>query len=318
MSTKMKAAYYEAFGSPEEKPVKVGELPKPSAGEGEVLIRVKGAGVNPVDAYTVRGMLKDAFPCKFPLIPGWDVAGVVEETGHAARRFKKGDAVFAYARRPEIQHGTFAEYISLSEAYVAAAPASVSIEEAAGIPLVGLTAWQSLFDAGKLEAGQTVLIIGASGGVGSVAIQLAKNAGAKVIAVASSANHAFMQELGADACIDYHTADIAVDIEKAAGGPLDLIYDCSRGDVLTKTHQLLKQGGYLVSITNSKPERRDDVKFQYVFVEPNAPQLEELARLTDAGKLKIHVSKTYPLNEAADALQQIETLHTKGKIVIRM
>lgn len=318
MSTTMKAAFYEQFGTPEEKPVRIGELPKPTAGEGEILIRVKAAGVNPVDAYTVRGMLNNAIPCKFPLIPGWDVAGVVEETGHAARRFKKGDEVYAYARRPEIQHGTFAEYISLPEAYVAKRPETVSWEEAGGIPLVALTAWQSLFDAGKLKAGQIVLIIGASGGVGSVAVQLAKNAGAKVIAVASEPNHGFLKELGADSCIDYTIDDVAGAVKKAAARPLDLIYDCSRGDVLSQTHDLLKEGGHLISITNSNPERREDVTFQYVFVEPNAPQLDQLAALADAGKLKIHVSKTYPLDQAADALRDIESLHTKGKIVIRI
>lgn len=316
MSSLMKAAFYKGFGELTDEQIKTGDLQKPKAGEGEVLIRIKAAGVNPVDAYAAMGMLKDAIPCKFPLIPGWDLAGEVEETGHAARRFKKGDAVFAYARRPELQNGTFAEYISLSEAYVAHKPEKMSMEEAGGLPLVGLTAWQSLFDAGKLESGQTVLIIGASGGVGSVAIQLAKNAGAKVIAIASEKNHDFMKELGADVTLDYSRSHIADAVEDAAGGKLDLIFDCSRGDVLSKTHKLIKNGGHLVSITNSNPERRDDVVFNYVFVEPNAPQLEKMAAMADKGMLKIEVSKTYPLDKSAEALRDIAKLHTKGKIVI--
>ncbi|MCH8558216.1 MAG: NADP-dependent oxidoreductase [Balneolia bacterium] len=316
MSNVMKAAFYEGFGELTDEQIKTGDLQKPKAGEGEVLIRIKAAGVNPVDAYAAMGMLKDAIPCKFPLIPGWDLAGEVEETGHAASRFKKGDAVFAYARRPELQHGTFAEYISLSEAYVAHKPEKMSMEEAGGLPLVGLTAWQSLFDAGRLESGQTVLIIGASGGVGSVAIQLAKNAGAKVIAIASEKNHDFMKELGADVTLDYSRSDIADAVEDAAKGKLDLIFDCSRGDVLSKTHKLIKNGGHLVSITNSNPERRDDVVFNYVFVEPNAPQLEKMTAMADKGKLKIEVSKTYPLDKSAEALRDIAKLHTKGKVVI--
>lgn len=317
MSTIMKAAFYEGFGDLTDEQIKTGDLQKPEAGEGEVLIRIKAAGVNPVDAYVAQGMLKDAIPCHFPLIPGWDLAGVVEETGHAACRFKKGDEVYAYGRRPEIQHGTFAEYISLSEAYVAKKPQKLSMEEAGGLPLVGLTAYQSLFDAGKLESGQTVMIIGASGGVGSVAIQLAKNAGARVIAIASEANHSYMKELGADITLDYSRDDLTDAVKDAAdNGKLDLIFDCSRGDVLSKTHQLIKQGGHLVSITNSKPEHRDDVNFQYVFVEPNAPQLEKLAQLADEGKLKINVTKTYPLVKSAQALRDIITLHTKGKIVV--
>ena len=313
----MKAAFYEGFGELTDEQIKTGDLQKPEAGEGEVLIRIQAAGVNPVDAYAAMGMLKDAIPCHFPLIPGWDLAGVVEETGHAACRFKKGDEVYAYGRRPELQHGTFAEYISLSEAYLAKKPTKLSMNEAGALPLVGLTAWQALYDAGKLESGQTVMIIGASGGVGSVAIQLAKHTGARVIAIASEKNHAYMKELGADITLDYSRDDIADAVKDAAdNGKLDLIFDCSRGDVLSKTHQLLKQGGHLVSITNSKPERRDDVNFKYVFVEPNAPQLEKMARLVDEGKLRIEVTKTYPLDKSAEALRDISKLHTKGKIVI--
>lgn len=316
MSKQMNAAFYESFGEITDEQIKIGKLPKPEPGEGEVLIRVKAAGVNPVDAFVVQGMLKDAIPCHFPLIPGWDAAGVVEETGHAASRFSKGDAVFAYARRPNIQHGTFAEYIVLSEAYVAHAPTSFSFEQSGALPLVGLTAWQSLFDAGKIEPGQKVLIIGASGGVGSVAIQLAKYAGTDVIAVASENNHDYMKELGADFTIDYKSEDVAKEIEKAAAGSLDLIFDCSRGYVLSKTNHLLKKGGHLVSITNSKPERRKDVVFNYVFVEPSAVQLEKMAALADEGKLNIEVSKSYPLSESAEALREITTLHTRGKTVV--
>jgi len=312
----MKAAYIEAFGELDDNHIITGELPKPEPREGEVLVRVKAAGVNPVDAAVALGMLKDAIPCSFPLIPGWDAAGVVEQCGHAAKSFAPGDEVYAYARRPELKNGTFAEYISLPEAYLARRPQSLSMEACGGLPLVGLTAWQALFDAGKLKKGQSVLVIGASGGVGSVAIQLAHSVEAHVIGIASEDNHAYMKELGAGATIDYKHPDVPGEVKKALSGDLDLIFDCSRGDVLSKTHTLLKKGGRLVSITNSKPERREDVRFKYVFVEPNAPQLEKLQQLADEGKLTLAVSKTYSLNQAAAALREIQSLHTRGKMVI--
>lgn len=315
MSKKMKAAYFNEFG--ELNQIKVGELEKPEPAEGEVLIRVKSAGVNPVDAAVARGMLKDAIPAEFPVIPGWDVAGVIEDRGHSARRFSEGDEVYAYARRPKIQHGTFAEYISIPESYVAKSPEKLTMEEAGGVPLTGLTAYQALFDAGELKAGETVLILGASGGVGSLAIQLANWKGATVIGVAGSSNQEYMKDLGADFTIDYSKGDVGKAVDKVAPNGIDMIFHCSRGDSLKQSHDRLKEGGRLVSITNSDPERRDDVRFQYVFVEPNAVQLEHLSELADAGKLKVPVSKTFKLDDAQQALQEIESLHTRGKTVIK-
>lgn len=314
MSKKMKAAYFEEFG--ELNQIKVGELDKPEPGEGEVLIRIQSAGVNPVDAAVARGMLKDAIPAEFPVIPGWDVAGVIEDRGHSARRFAKGDKVYAYARRPVIQNGTFAEYISIPESYVAKSPDKLTMEEAGGVPLTGLTAYQSLFDAGRLKGGETVLILGASGGVGSLAIQLANWKGATVIGVAGSSNQDYMKGLGADYTIDYSKGDVGEAVDKIAPNGVDMIFHCSRGDSLAQSHDRLKDGGRLISITNSDPERRDDVHFQYVFVEPNAVQLEHLSELADSGNLKVPVSKTYVLDEAQQALQKIESQHTRGKTVI--
>lgn len=312
----MKAAYIEEYGDLTN--IKTDHLNKPEAGEGEVLVRVKAAGVNPVDAAVARGMLKDAIPGEFPLIPGWDVAGTVEEVGHSARRFKPGDDVYAYARRPLIKHGTFAEYISLPESYFAKAPESLSIEEAGGVPLVGLTAYQSLFDVGELKEGQTLLILGASGGVGSFAIQLAKAVGAKVIGVASDKNHAYMEDLGADVTIDYQDNHVGEAVKEIEPDGVDLIFHCSRGDAFDQVMETgnLKKNGKIVSITKSQPDISDDIDFTYVFVEPNATQLQKLQELADEGKLKVPVSKTFPLNEAGQALQEIEKLHTRGKLVI--
>ena len=315
MSNKMKAAFYDEFGDLNQ--IKVGELEKPEPAEGEVLIRVKSAGVNPVDAAVARGMLNEFIPAEFPVIPGWDVAGVIEERGHSARRFAKGDKVYAYARRPKVQHGTFAEYISIPESYVAKSPEKLTMDEAGGVPLTGLTAYQSLFDAGNLKGGETILILGASGGVGSFALQLTKWKGATVIGVAGSSNQDYMKDLGADYTVDYSKGDVGEAVDKVAPDGVDMIFHCSRGNSLAQSHDCLKEGGRLISITNSDPERRDDVHFQYVFVEPNAVQLEHLSELADSGKLKVHVSKTFKLDDAQKALQEIESLHAKGKTVIK-
>jgi len=314
MSTKMKAAYIEDFGGPER--IKSGELKKPEPGEGELLINVDAAGVNPVDAAVVKGMLNEMIPANFPAVPGWDVSGTVEKRGHSARRFEKGDKVYAYARRPEIKHGTFAEYIAIPESYVAKRPERLTAEESGGVPLVGLTAYQALFDAGNLKEGETLLILGASGGVGSMAIQLAKWKGATVVGVAGSSNQEYMQKLGADKIIDYSKGDVGEAVRKAVPDGVDMIFHCSRGDSLKQSADTLKENGRLISITNSNPDRRDDVYFEYVFVEPNAVQLEHLAELADDGHLSVHVSKAYDLGNTAEALSEIEKLHTRGKIVI--
>ena len=311
----MKAAFYDKFGDLNQ--IKVGELDKPEPTEGEVLIKVKAAGVNPVDAAVARGMLKDAIPAEFPVIPGWDVAGVIEDRGYSARRFSKGDKVYAYARRPKIKHGTFAEYISIPESYVAKCPDKLSMDEAGGVPLTGLTAYQSIFDAGKLKGGETIMILGASGGVGSIAIQLANWKGATVIGVAGSSNQDYMKDLGADYTIDYSKGDVGEAVDDIAPDGIDMIFHCSRGDSLAQSHNRLKEGGRLISITNSDPKRRDDVHFQYVFVEPNATQLEHLSELADSDALKVPVSKTFKLDDAQQALQEIESLHTRGKTVIK-
>ena len=312
---KMRAAYYEELGSVDK--IKVGTLPVPEIQEGEVLIRIKAAGINPVDSAVREGYLNAFIPVIFPAISGWDVAGVVESCGYSARRFKPGDEVYAYARRPRVQHGTFAEYVVIPESYLALRPQQLSWEEAAGIPLVGLTAYQSLFDAGNLQANQVVMILGASGGVGSLGIQLAKAKGARVIGVASRKNHEHMRQLGADYTIDYQNTQIAEEVKKITPDGVDLIFDCASGETLEQSLPALKANGKLVSILNQGENLPPNINFQYVFVEPNSQQFNYLRELADAGKLKVPVSKTYSLEETAEAFRQIETHHTTGKIIIK-
>lgn len=314
MAIEMKAANFSEFGGPEK--VKISIMEVPALKEGEVLIRIKAAGVNPVDAVIREGHYKDMMPHSLPVIPGWDLAGVVEERGHAARRFEVGDEVYAYARRPEIKWGTFAEYIVIPDSYSSKKPASLSHEEAAGIPLAGLTAYQSLYDAGNLQKGQRVLIIGASGGVGSFGIQLAKIKGAEVVGVASEKNHDYMRVLGADHTIDYRNQHIGEAAKVIYPEGVDLIFDCTSGESLQQSLMALKPSGKLVSILNQGEDLDPNIDFQWVFVEPNAKQLDHLRDLAEAGKLKVQVSRTYPLEETAEALKQIHTLHTTGKIVV--
>ncbi|MGM0545384.1 MAG: NADP-dependent oxidoreductase [Bacteroidota bacterium] len=314
MSEEMKASYFEEFGELDN--IQTGTLKRPEPGESEVLVRVKAAGVNPVDAAVARGMLNEVIPAEFPAVPGWDMTGVVEECGYAARRFEEGDEVYAYARRPTVQHGTFAEYVAIPESYLAKRPQQISMEASGGIPLVGLTAYQSLFQFGNLQRGDTLLILGGSGGVGTMAIQLAKTIGAKVIGVAGAQNQDYMKELGADETIDYSAGDVGEAVREVDADGVDFIFHCSRGDSLEQSIDTLKSGGQLISITNRNPDIPEDISFQYVFVEPNAKQLKHIQELADDGQIKVPVSKTFDLDEVCTALQEIESLHTRGKTVI--
>ena len=310
----MQAVYYEQFGG--DNVIKTGQLDIPEVKEGEVLVKIKAASINPVDAAVREGHLKVFLPYLFPIIPGWDLSGVIEERGFSARRFNVGEEVYSYARRPIVHFGTFAEYIVLPESYLALRPKNLSFEEASGIPLVGLTAYQCLYITGNLQKGQTVLILGASGGVGSIGIQLAKAKGAYVIGVASENNQAYMKMLGADETIDYQGVNIGKAVKKIVPNGVDILFDCASGETLHQSLSALKPSGKLVSILNRGEGLDKNINFQYVFVEPNATQLAHLCELAEEGKLQIHVSEQYSLENAVEAFKQIATHHTTGKIVI--
>ena len=308
----MKAVRIHAYGGVET--LKYEDAPRPEPKEDELLIRVMAAAVNPVDAAIRQGRLAGVIGGGLPLIPGMDVAGVVEKAGAKIAKFKAGDPVYAYLSFKE--QGGYAEFAIAKENEVAAKPKSLSYEEAAAVPLAATTAWQALIDTAKLGAGQTVLIHGGSGGVGSFAIQIAKARGAKVIATASTANQALLKQLGADQAIDYTTTkfeDVVKDI--------DVVLDAVRGDTLGRSYGVVKKGGMIVSITG-QPDRavleKHGIRGASLMAHPDAQVLEELARLIEAKKIRPIVSQVLPLSEAAKAHEMIATTHTRGKIVLKV
>jgi NADPH:quinone reductase-like Zn-dependent oxidoreductase len=308
----MKAVRIHNYGGPEV--LKFEDAPRPQPGNGEVLVRIHAAAVNPVDWKIRTGRYKDRLQYPLPFIPGWDFSGVVEATGPGVTRLKKGDEVYA---RPDIaRNGAYAEYIVAKESEVALKPKSVDHVKAAAIPLAALTAWQALFDTAGLKSGQKVLIHGASGGVGSFAAQLAKWKGAHVIGTASGRNQSFLRELGVDEPIDYEKTrfeDVVHDV--------DVVLDTIGGDTQNRSWKVLKKGGILVSIVSppsAEEAAKHGVRSGYVFVQPNATQLAEIAKLVDSGKLKPVVETVLPLAEARRAHEQSETDHTRGKIVLKV
>lgn len=310
----MKAAVLDKFG---EK-LQIKDITKPELGEGMVLVKLKASGINPVDFALSQGYMKDRMPHEFPLVLGWDMAGVVEENGHSARRFRKGEEVYAYARRPFLKEGTFAEYIALPESYLAKKPVNISFEEAGAIPLAGLTAYQSIFDAGKLKTEETILILGASGGVGSFAVQLAKYHGSKVIAVASKANHTYLESLGADHCIDYKSQDVVKVVKEITQTGVPIVFDAVGGDNTVIGAKCLTKEGRIISIASQGDGLADGTDFRFVFVEPNSRQLDHMRELVEAENLKVTIQQNYALEDINAAFEQINTGHTTGKIVVSM
>lgn len=312
----MRAIAIEEFGDLDR--LKVVDLPRPKPGRGEILVRVVAAGVNPVDWKIVEGRLKGVFPHVFPLIPGWDVAGVVEELGEGASRFRRGERVWAYARKPTVQWGCFADYVALPEDNVALMPSNLLFEEAAAVPLAALTAHQALAKAG-IGPGKIALVHAAAGGVGHFAVQLARNAGARVLGTASARNHPFVLGLGAEAAVDYTQEDFRDAVRRMAPDGVDLVLDAVGGSTLERSLDVLKPGGRLVSIVE-RPDaaacERRGITGESMFVEPSADQLKQLASAIERGRLKPHVSRIRPLAEAAAALDESRGGHVRGKLVL--
>ena len=308
----MKAAVLHEHGGPEV--LKYEDAPRPEPKDDEVLVRVIAAGVNPVDAYVRQGMRPKSGSDQGPMILGYDIAGVVEKAGTKVTKFKAGDAVYAYL--PISRGGGYAEFAIAKEGEMSLKPKNIDFEKAAAVPLAATTAWQALIDTAKLERGQTVLIHGGSGGVGSFAVQIAKARGAKVIATASTANQDLLKQLGVDQPIDYTTTKFEEVVKD-----VDVVLNGVRGDTLSKSYGTVKKGGIIVSITD-EPDAAECAKHgirgSRLIAHPDAKVLEELTKLIEANKITPIVSQTFPLMDVAQAHQQIATGHTRGKIVLKV
>jgi NADPH:quinone reductase-like Zn-dependent oxidoreductase len=306
----MKAVVAHEYGDPEV--LKFEEVLRPEPKQNQVLVRVIASGVNPADPLTLSGRYAREFGTHLPLIPGYDIAGVVEKIGTRITKLKVGDAVYGY---PTFGGG-WAEYVAVTEGEVAIKPHSLSFAEAAAVPMGALTAWQALVDTAQLRAGQIVLIHGGSGGVGSFAVQIAKWKQARVIATASTANQDLLKQLGADEAIDY-TKTKFEDVAKN----VDVVLDPIGKDTLARSYAVVKKGGIVMSLVarldKAEIEKRG-IKGAGIAVHPDAEDLSEIAQLIDSGKIKPIVTKILPLSEAIAAQKQASTHHTRGKIVLRI
>jgi len=305
----MKAIRYSTYGGPDV--LRCEEVPVPAVGEGEVLVRVHAAGVNPGDWQIRSGLAGDRFG--LPYIPGWDISGVVVSTGAAVTGFHPGDAVYGMTANS----GGCAEYAVLPAGHLAPMPKTATFIEAAALPQSGFTAWHALFVQGNLEAGQTVLINGAAGGVGHLAVQLARWKGARVIGSASARNEAYLRNLGVDAFVDY-TAGLPAEFARSA----DLVLDTAGGDG-DWLLDALKPGGRLVPVAwgrySAEKAVKASVTVQDVQLPPfSAAYLEELSRLFDGGQLRVTIDSEFPLEETAKAHERSESRRARGKIVIRV
>ncbi|MFE9243238.1 NADP-dependent oxidoreductase [Nocardiopsis sp. NPDC006938] len=302
----MKAIALQQYGSADD--LSLVDLPDPKVAPGEVLIRVRAAGVNPVDWKLAAGGLDPVMEAAFPLIPGWDVAGVVEAVGFDAGEYAVGDEVYGYVRKDWARNGSYAELVSASVRLIAPKPASLSWQEAAGVPLAGLTAFQSLQRV-AVGAGDTVLVHAAAGGVGAFGVQIAVDRGARVIGTASERNHEYLRELGAEP-VTYGDG-LAERVRELAPGGVDAVLDFVGGGVAELP--VTDRPDRVVSIADPGVLALGG---QYVWVRPDHDDLVELAGLADRGALSVHVDREFPLAEAAEAWRLNQTGRTRGKIVL--
>jgi NADPH:quinone reductase-like Zn-dependent oxidoreductase len=310
----MRAIGQDVFGSPDV--LHVVTRPQPVAGLGEIVVRVQAAGVNPTDWKHRAGLPWMSEPVS---VLGWDVAGVVEQVGSGVTLYEPGDEVFGMLPYPR-GAGAYAEYAKAPIRSFARKPANLDHVRAAALPLAALTAHQSLVDTADLQPGQRVLIHAAAGGVGHLAVQIAKARGAHVIGTASAAKHDFLRELGADELIDYRTTDFAEALDD-----IDVVLDTLAGEVRTRSLDIVRAGGVLVSIVSGDPvaDAADakkaaelGIRLKGLMVEADHGGMRAVARLVEQGALRVHVDSTFPLAEAAGAHAHAETGRTTGKIVL--
>jgi alcohol dehydrogenase len=332
----MKAFVVERYGRKDG--VRFGDMPEPTLRDDDVLVRVHAASVNPLDAKIRNGEFKLILSYRLPLILGNDVAGVVTQVGPRVQRFKPGDEVYARPHHDRI--GCFAEFISMNEDDVAIKPKTLTMEGAASIPLVGLTAWQALIESANLKKEQKVLVHAGSGGVGTVAIQLAKHVGATVATTTSTANIDLVRSLGADVVVDYKKDDF----EKVLRD-YDVVVNSLGKETLEKSLRVLKPGGKLISISGPpdpdfaadigsswilkqlmrvmsyrirKQALRHRVSYSFLFMKANGAQLREITSLIDAGTIRPVIDRIFPFESTKEALAYVETGRAKGKVVVKL
>ncbi|MCX4745599.1 NADP-dependent oxidoreductase [Kitasatospora sp. NBC_01287] len=305
----MKAITYRGYGGPDV--LEYGDVPEPKLGADSVLVKVRAASVNPVDWKIQAGYLDSAMDAVFPVIPGWDVAGVVERVGVGVTEFAPGDEVIGYVREDMVGRGTFAEYVAAPVRTLARKPRTLGFEQAAGLPLAGLTAYQALTGALALRPGDTVLVHAAAGGVGSLAVQIARALGARVIGTAGERNHDYLRALGAEP-VSYGEG-LADRVRALAPQGVDAVLDLIGGDALHASPALLATGGRLASIADGSVLALGG---RYVFVRPDTADLTALAELAEEGRLRVEVAAAFPLHRAADAQRLNAEGHTRGKIVV--
>lgn len=307
----MKAVTFAEYGGPEK--LTYGEVDDPKVGPDWVRVAVRATSVNPVDWKIASGGLDSALDVVLPAIPGWDVAGVVTEVGPAHRDLRVGDEVYGYLRKDAVHGGTYAEQVAAPRATLALKPSSLSFEEAAAVPLAGLTAFQALEDALQVGADDVVLVHGASGGVGVFAVQIAAARGARVIGTASEANHDFVRELGGEPVA--YGDGLADRVRALAPDGVTAVLDTRGGDALTTAPDVLadQHQGRVASIADPAVA---ELGGTYVFVHPDVDDLAALATLADAGDLRVPIASTYPLERVADAWRESMEGHVRGKIVL--
>jgi NADPH:quinone reductase-like Zn-dependent oxidoreductase len=315
MTEMMKAVCIHRYGASDE--LVYQDLPRPQPASGELLIQVCAAGVNPVDWKTRSGSaLANRYGDRFPLVLGWDVAGVVAAVGQGVSGFAPGDAVYGMVHFPE-PGGAYAEYVAAPAEHLAHKPDAVDFLEAAALPLVSLTSWQAIFEAGELAKGQTVLIHGAAGGVGHVAVQQAVWRGARVIGTARAADEEFLRGLGLDTLVDYRTERFEEEVRD-----VDVVLDTLGGQVQERSWGVLKKGGILVTLRTTAglegEAQARGLRAKHVLVRPEAQHWARINELVGSGQIRPVVAALYPLHEAAAAHDRLERGPTRGKIVLRV
>ncbi|MBP2581075.1 NADPH:quinone reductase-like Zn-dependent oxidoreductase [Streptomyces sp. PvR006] len=306
----MKAISYRRYGGPEV--LEYGELPDPKIGPDAVLVKVRAAAVNPVDWKCQAGYLDGMMDAVFPVIPGWDVSGVVVRPGVSVTEFAEGDEVMGYVREDFLSRGTFAEYVAAPVRTLARKPRSVGFEEAAALPLVGLTAYQALLQPLAVGPGDTVLVHAAAGGVGSMGVQIARHLGCRVIGAAREAGLERVAELGAEPVV-YDEATFAEQVRTLAPQGVDAVLDTIGGPFLRISAGLLAAGGRLASIADGEVLALGG---RYFWVRPDPVDLAALADLVDDGVLSVRVARTFPLEQAADAQRANAAGGLNGKVVV--